>query len=395
MPDVTFEVVFQRVIWIVLDSVGIGEMPDAAAYGDAGSDTLGNIARLRGLNVPNLARLGLGNIRPLTGIAPASRPEAAYGRCSLASPGKDTTTGHWEMVGIHLDRPFPLFPKGFPAEIMREFERRIGRCTLGNKAASGTEIIQELGEEHMRTGWPIVYTSADSVFQVAAHEEVIPLDELYRICETAREMLRGPNEVGRVIARPFLGAPGKFTRTPNRHDYAVPPPQGMLLDQLAGRGVDVHGIGKISDVFLGRGIRESDKTKNNTDGMAKTLDAMKTTREGLIFVNLVDFDQQYGHRNDVEGYGAALEQFDAWVPQFESALDRGDMAIFTADHGCDPTTPSTDHSREYVPLLVSGPNVRAGISLGLRATLSDIGQTVAANFGAAIVKGTSFLPQIL
>jgi len=387
--------VFRRVIWIVLDSVGIGEMPDAAAYGDAGSDTLGNIARLRGLKVPNLARLGLGNIKPLAGIAPASAPAAAYGRCTLASPGKDTTTGHWEMVGIHLDRPFPLFPQGFPPEIMREFERRIGRCTLGNKAASGTEIIKELGEEHMRTGWPIVYTSADSVFQVAAHEEVIPLEELYRMCETAREMLRGPNEVGRVIARPFVGAPGNFVRTPNRHDYAVPPPRGMLLDQLAGRGIDVHGIGKISDVFLGRGIRESDKTRSNADGMDKTLNAMKTTREGLVFVNLVDFDQQFGHRNDVEGYGAALEQFDAWVPQFEAALGEQDLAIFTADHGCDPTTPSTDHSREYVPLLVSGSKVRAGVNLGLRATLSDIGQSVAANFGTAIAKGTSFLPQIL
>jgi len=387
--------VFRRVIWIVLDSVGIGEMPDAAAYGDAGSDTLGNIARLRGLKVPNLARLGLGNIKPLAGIAPASAPAAAYGRCTLASPGKDTTTGHWEMVGIHLDRPFPLFPQGFPPEMMREFERRIGRCTLGNKAASGTEIIKELGEEHMRTGWPIVYTSADSVFQVAAHEEVIPLDELYRMCETAREMLRGPNEVGRVIARPFVGKPGNFTRTPNRHDYAVPPPPGMLLDQLAGRGIDVHGIGKISDVFLGRGIRESDKTRSNADGMDKTLNAMKTTDEGLIFVNLVDFDQQFGHRNDVEGYGAALEQFDAWVPQFEAALGEQDLAIFTADHGCDPTTPSTDHSREYVPLLVFGPKVRAGVNLGLRATLSDIGQSVAANFGTAIAKGTSFLPQIL
>jgi phosphopentomutase len=387
--------VFRRVIWIVLDSVGIGEMPDAAAYGDAGSDTLGNIARLRGLKVPNLARLGLGNIKPLAGIAPASAPAAAYGRCTLASPGKDTTTGHWEMVGIHLDRSFPLFPQGFPPEMMREFERRIGRCTLGNKAASGTEIIKELGEEHMRTGWPIVYTSADSVFQVAAHEEVIPLDELYRMCETAREMLRGPNEVGRVIARPFVGKPGNFTRTPNRHDYAVPPPPGMLLDQLAGRGIDVHGIGKISDVFLGRGIRESDKTRSNADGMDKTLNAMKTTDEGLIFVNLVDFDQQFGHRNDVEGYGAALEQFDAWVPQFEAALGEQDLAIFTADHGCDPTTPSTDHSREYVPLLVFGPKVRAGVNLGLRATLSDIGQSVAANFGTAIAKGTSFLPQIL
>jgi len=369
-------------------------MPDAGQYGDAGSDTLGNIARLRGLKVPNLARLGLGNIKPLRGIAPAEAPAGCFGRCTLASPGKDTTTGHWEMVGIHLERPFPLYPRGFPPEIMNEFEHRIGRTALGNKPASGTEIIQELGAEHMRTGSPIVYTSADSVFQVAAHEEVIPVAELYKICEIARDILRGPNEVGRVIARPFVGTPGHFTRTPNRHDYAVPPPPGMLLDQLQDRGVDVHSIGKISDVFLGRGIRESEKTKNNTDGMAKTLTAMDQTRGGLIFVNLVDFDQQYGHRNDIEGYGAALEQFDGWLPQFERRLDSGDLAIITADHGCDPTTPSTDHSREYVPLLVAGPRVRAGVNLGLRATLSDIGQTVAANFGASLVKGASFLPEI-
>jgi phosphopentomutase len=387
--------VFRRIVWIVLDSVGIGEMPDAAAYGDEGSDTLGNIARVRGLSLPHLARLGLGNIKPLAGIAAAARPEAAFGRCRLASPGKDTTTGHWEMAGIHLDRPFPLYPNGFPPEIMKDFERRIGRGTLGNKAASGTEIIRELGETHMRTGSPIVYTSADSVFQVAAHEEVIPLAELYWICEAAREILRGPHEVGRVIARPFVGSPGRFTRTPNRHDYAVPPPRGMLLDRLAERGVAVHGVGKISDVFLGRGLRASDKTTNNIDGMAKTLGALKAEPDGLIFVNLVDFDQQYGHRNDVEGYGLALEQFDAWVPKLEEVLEPDDLSIFTADHGCDPTTPSTDHSREYVPLLVSGPKARKGVDLGVRATLSDIGQTVAANFGAAIAHGESFLPQIV
>ncbi|HVV43947.1 MAG TPA: phosphopentomutase [Bryobacteraceae bacterium] len=386
---------FRRVIWIVLDSVGIGEMPDAAAYGDVGSDTLGNLARVRGLKLPNMARLGLGNIKPLAGIAPAEAPQAAYGRCALASPGKDTTTGHWEMAGIHLERPFPLYPHGFPPEIMREFEERIGRATLGNKAASGTEIIKELGEEHMRTGSPIVYTSADSVFQIAAHEDVIPLWELYRICETAREILHPPNEVGRVIARPFTGEPGSFARTANRHDYAVPPPKGMLLDQLEDRRVFVHSIGKIFDVFLGRGILESSKTKNNADGMAQTLEAMRESAEGLIFVNLVDFDQQYGHRNDVEGYGGALEEFDSWLPEFETALRAVDLAIVTADHGCDPTTPSTDHSREYVPLLVFGPEARKGVNLGLRATLSDIGQTVAANFGANLVKGTSFLPQIV
>jgi phosphopentomutase len=393
--DGTLEIVFRRIVWIVLDSVGIGEMPDAAAYGDTGSDTLGNIARLRGLRVPNLQHLGLGNIKPLAGIDATPEPAAAFGRCALASPGKDTTTGHWEMAGIHLDHPFPLYPHGFPAEIMNEFERRIGRRTLGNKAASGTEIIKEMGEAHMETGWPIVYTSADSVFQVAAHEEVIPLAELYRICETARAILHGPHEVGRVIARPFIGSPGHFTRTPNRHDYAVPPPAGMLLDRLAERGVAVHGIGKISDVFLGRGICQSDKTKDNADGMAKTLCAMEASRDGLIFVNLVDFDQQFGHRNDVEGYGAALEQFDRWLPDFGKALAREDLAILTADHGCDPTTPSTDHSREYVPLLVCGPKVRKGLNLGVRATLSDIGQTVAENFGIAIARGESFLKQII
>ena len=386
---------FRRVIWIVLDSVGIGAMPDAADYGDQASDTLGNIARLRGLKLPNLARLGLANINPVTGIPPAARPEGSFGRCALASPGKDTTTGHWEMVGIHLTHPFPLYPQGFPAEILTEFERRIGRHSIGNKAASGTEIIEELGEEHIASGSPIVYTSADSVFQVAAHEQVIPLPELYRICQTAREILRGPHEVGRVIARPFVGTPGNFTRTPNRHDYAVPPPAGMLLDQLENRNVTVHAIGKISDVFLGRGIRRSDNTKNNSDGMTKTLHALEETTEGLIFVNLVDFDQQYGHRNDVEGYGAALEQFDAWVPELGRLLGPEDLAIFTADHGCDPTTASTDHSREYVPLVVHGPKVRAGVNLGLRTTLSDIGQTVAANFGAHLVKGVSFLPEIV
>jgi len=387
--------VFQRIVWIVLDSVGIGAMPDADGFGDPrGADTLGNIARLRGVKLPNMQRWGLGNIKPLTGIAPAEKPVAAYGRCRLASPGKDTTTGHWEMVGIHLAQPFPLYPNGFPPEIMDEFERRIGRRSLGNKAASGTEIIRELGEEHMRTGSPIVYTSADSVFQVAAHEEVIPLWELYKICETAREILRGPNEVGRVIARPFIGLPGSFTRTANRHDYAVPPPKGMLLDLLAERGVAVHGVGKIFDVFLGRGIQNSEKTKNNDDGMAKTLDALEATPRGLIFVNLVDFDQQYGHRNDIEGYAAALEQFDQWLPSLESALGENDLAILTADHGCDPTVPGTDHTREFVPLLAAGPRARAA-DLGIRATLSDIGQTVAANFGASLGHGTSFLTQIL
>lgn len=387
---------FRRIVWIVLDSVGIGEMPDAAAYGDSGSDTLGNIARQRPLHLPNLASKGLGNIKPLTGIAPVADPAGAFGRCALASPGKDTTTGHWEMVGIHLDEPFPLYPNGFPPEIMQEFESRIGRSSLGNKPASGTEIIAELGEEHVRTGSPIVYTSADSVFQIAAHEDVIPLWELYKICETARDILRGQHEVGRVIARPFEGVPGAFKRTTNRKDYAVPPPAGMLLDQLQKAGAQVYSVGKIIDIFLGRGINEYEKTKSNADGMAKTLAAMDTFERGLIFVNLVDFDSLFGHRNDVEGYAKALEEADAWLPSLDAKLREDDLVILTADHGCDPTTPSTDHSREYVPLLVYGPRTRRNVNLGIRATLSDIGQTVAANFGAALIaKGTSFLPELL
>jgi len=385
---------FGRIIWIVLDSVGIGEMPDAAQYGDGGSDTLGHIALSRKLHLPNLCGLGLGNIRPLDRLPPDAAPKGSFGRCALASPGKDTTTGHWEMAGIHLAKPFPVYPHGFPPEVMDEFERRIGRATLGNKAASGTEILEELGEEHMRTGSPIVYTSADSVFQVAAHEEVIPLFELYKICETAREILRGKHEVGRVIARPFIGAPGSFTRTANRHDYAVPPPKGMLLDRLKDQGVAVFAVGKIFDVFLGRGIGDYEKTKSNADGMEKTLQAMDSFASGMIFVNLVDFDQNYGHRNDVEGYARALEAVDDWFPSLEARLAPDDLVILTADHGCDPTTPSTDHSREYVPLLVYGKHARAGVDLGTRRTLSDIGQTVAENFGTSIATGESFLPQI-
>jgi phosphopentomutase len=383
---------FERIIWIVLDSVGIGAMPDASEYGDEGSDTLGNISMKRKMELPNLCRLGLANIRNLAGLSRAKRPAGAYGKCRLASPGKDTTTGHWEMAGIILERPFPVFLHGFPPEIIAEFEEKIGRKVIGNKPASGTEIIKELGEEHMRTGSPIVYTSADSVFQVAAHERVIPLEELYRICQIARDMLRGPNEVGRVIARPFVGEPGNFVRTPNRHDYAVPPPEGMLLDQLASRNVPVYAIGKISDIFLGRGITESVKTKDNEDGMEKTMMAMERQSRGLIFVNLVDFDQQYGHRNDVPGYARALEAVDRWLPNLE--LQPSDLLIFTADHGCDPTTPSTDHSREYTPLLAYGHHVKEDCSLGTRSSLADIGQTVAENFGARLVAGQSFLQDI-
>jgi phosphopentomutase len=383
---------FERVVWIVLDSVGIGAMPDAGAYGDEGSDTLGNLIKRRNLFLPNLCRIGLANIKCLAGLPRAEHPAGAYGKCKLASPGKDTTTGHWEMAGIILAKPFPVYPHGFPHEIIAQFETQIGRKTLGNKPASGTEIIKELGEEHMRTGYPIVYTSADSVFQIAAHESVIPLEELYRMCEIARGILRGPNEVGRVIARPFEGQPGHFTRTSNRHDFAVPPPAGMLLDQLANEHVPVYAIGKIADIFLSRGITRSVTTKNNDDGMQKTVEAMKEQPAGLIFVNLVDFDQQFGHRNDVEGYARALEAVDRWVPNLD--LREDDMLIFTADHGCDPTTPSTDHSREYTPLLVYGHRVKAESNLGTRASLADIGQTVAENFHTSIQSGSSFLQDI-
>ncbi len=383
---------FDRVVWIVLDSVGIGAMPDAGSYGDEGSDTLGNIARRHKLELPNLRRIGLGNIKPLAGVPPAENPAGAYGKCRLASPGKDTTTGHWEMAGIILKKPFPTYPCGFPPEIIQPFESRIGRKVLGNKAASGTEIIKELGAEHLRTGSPIVYTSADSVFQVAAHESAIPLQELYRMCQIARAILRGPNEVGRVIARPFQGESGHFTRTSNRHDYAVPPPAGMLLDQLLQQHVPVYAVGKISDIFLGRGISHSVKTKNNTEGMQQTHNAMRNQPDGLIFVNLVDFDQQYGHRNDVPGYAAALEAVDRWLPSLD--LRERDLLILTADHGCDPTTPSTDHSREYTPLLVYGANVNSEVNLNTRGTLADIGQTVAENFGASIAAGCSFLHEI-
>ncbi|MCU0227853.1 MAG: phosphopentomutase [Bryobacterales bacterium] len=385
---------FRRVFWVVLDSVGIGEMPDAAAYGDAGSNTLGNIARQRPLRLPHFQALGLGNIAPLAGIAPEPAAVGSFGRCALASPGKDTTTGHWEMAGIHLDRPLPLYPHGFPPEIIDAFTRQTGYGVLGNKPASGTEIIRELGEQHLRTGKLIVYTSADSVFQIAAHEELVPVPALYRACEIAREILRGPHEVGRVIARPFIGQHGAFTRTANRHDFAIAPPAGMLLDRLQDSEIPVHSIGKIADVFLGRGIGSSVKTKSNADGMARTLEAMQDVDHGLVWVNLVDFDMLYGHRNDVEGYARALEECDAWLPLAMDALRPGDLLLLTADHGCDPTTPSTDHSREFTPVLAYAPGAKAAVDLGTRSTLSDIGQTVAHNFHTAISHGESFLEAI-
>ncbi|MGD0126537.1 MAG: phosphopentomutase [Terriglobia bacterium] len=385
---------FERFIVVVLDSVGIGAMPDAGAYGDAGRDTLGHIAQRRGLRIPNLVRFGLANIRPLAGLAAAARPSGAYGKAALLSPGKDTTAGHWEIAGIVLDRPFPTYPQGFPREIIEKFEQAIGREILGNIPASGTEIIDRLGPEHLGTGRPIVYTSADSVFQVAAHEDVISVGYLYQICEIARGILQGEHRVARVIARPFLGKPGAFVRTERRHDFAVEPPSPMLLDLLVKAGLEVIGVGKVPEIFLNRGITRSLPGKNNRQALESTMQAVRASGRGLIFTNLVDFDMLYGHRLDIEGYGRALEDADAFLPSLEQALRPGDVLILTADHGCDPLGPSTDHSREYVPVLAIGAGIRGGVNLGTRATLADIGATVAENFGLDLPKGTSFLDEI-
>jgi len=387
---------FNRVIWIVLDSVGIGELPDAADYGDVGRDTLGHIARSRPLAVPNLVRLGLANIRPLDYLAPRLHPEGSFGKGATVSPGKDTTTGHWEMAGIWLAQAFPVYPHGFPKELIAEFERRIGRPTLGNKPASGTEIIQELGQEHMRTGFPIVYTSGDSVFQIASHEEVIPIADLYRMCEIARALLDGPHRVGRVIARPFTGADGKFRRTERRHDYAVEPPKPMLLDVLTDLMIPILGVGKIHDIYNGRGVSDYVTTKNNADGMAQLSQAIGHRPKGLIFMNLVDFDMLYGHRKDVEGFARSLEEFDELLGPLLTSLHNSDLLLMTADHGCDPDPvhPTTDHSREYVPILAYSPGSAGGSNLGVRSTLADMGQTVAENFGGSLPHGASFLGQI-
>jgi phosphopentomutase len=387
---------FDRVIWIVLDSVGIGELPDAADYGDVGRTTLGHIAESRPLKMPNLVRLGLANIAALAHLSPAASPMGAYGKGATHSPGKDTTTGHWEMAGVWLDQAFPTYPHGFPRGLIAEFEKQIGRGTLGNKPASGTEIIKELGEEHVRTGKPIVYTSGDSVFQIAAHEDVIPIAELYRMCEIARKLLDGPNRVGRVIARPFAGTVGHFARTTRRHDYAVDPPKPMLLDVLAERGVPVFGIGKIHDIYNGRGVEKYVTTTGNADGMAKLTAALAEIKRGLIFCNLVDFDMLYGHRKDVEGFAKSLEEFDRLLEQFLAHLNTSDLLIITADHGCDPDPrwPTTDHSREYVPILAYSPRRTNGVNLGVRQTLADMGQTVAQNFGGEIPHGKSFLSEI-
>jgi len=387
---------FERIFWIVLDSVGIGELPDAADYDDVGRNTLGHIAESRALEIPTLVRLGLANIAPLKHQTPATTPLGAYGKGATRSPGKDTTTGHWEMAGVWLDQAFPVYKNGFPPELIQEFEKQIGRKTIGNKPASGTEIIKELGEEHVRTGKPIVYTSGDSVFQIATHEDIVPITELYRMCEIARKLLVGPHRVGRVIARPFTGTPGNFVRTTRRHDYAVDPPKPMLMDVLAERKVRIFGIGKIHDIYNGRGVEEYVTTKGNADGMEKLTAAVSDRKNGLIFANLVDFDMLYGHRKDVEGFARSLEEFDRMLGDFLQMLGLSDLLIITADHGCDPDPrwPTTDHSREYVPILAYSHASGAGVNLGVRDTLADMGQTIAENFGTAIPHGTSFLREI-
>ncbi|MCO5188647.1 MAG: phosphopentomutase [Anaerolineae bacterium] len=368
-----------RFIVIVLDSVGIGETPDAANYGDVGSHTLGNTAwAVGGLSVPNMERMGLGNIAILEGVRPQTQPTAAYGKMAEVSAGKDTTTGHWELMGLHLLQPFPTYPNGFPAEVMDRFSAETGRGWLGNYPASGTVIIDVLGPEHIATGKSIVYTSGDSVFQIAAHEEIIPLEELYAMCSTARGILRGQHEVSRVIARPFVGSPGSFTRTANRRDYSVVPPQRTLLDAIKEAGQMVYAVGKIEDIFVGQGITDAVHTVSNMDGVDKTLAAMRERRDrGLIFTNLVDFDAKFGHRNNPQGYADALAQFDTRLPEIIAALAEDDILVLTADHGNDPTTPSTDHSREYVPVLLYGKPVRSGVNIGVRESFADLAATIA------------------
>ena len=386
---------FRRAIVIVMDSVGIGELPDAAAYGDRGSDTLGHIAARVPLSVPALRGLGLDRVASIGG-AQTTNVSGAYGRMAEASAGKDSVTGHWEMMGVVLDRPFPVFPNGFPDDIIDEFSRRTGRGVLGNVAASGTQIIDALGAEHMRTGSLIVYTSADSVFQIAAHESVVPVPELYRACEIGYRLVAEGLGVGRVIARPFIGSPGHFTRTANRHDYALPPSGETVLDRLTAAAVPVVAIGKIADLFAGRGIARALHTVSDDDGMDQLETEMCAVDDGLLFTNLVDFDTLYGHRNDTEGYAANLERFDARLTRILLALRDDDLLIVTADHGNDPTTPSTDHAREYVPLLVAGTRVTAEVDLGTRRTFADLGQTLAELFGVGpMPHGTSFLAEIV
>jgi phosphopentomutase len=388
----------KRMIVIVLDGVGAGEAPDAAQYGDVGSNSLSNTARaVGGLHLPNMGKIGLGYITPMQGVPPADHPSGAYGKMTPRSAGKDTISGHWEMMGVMLAKPLPTYPHGFPPEVIEEFERRIGRGTLGNFPASGTEIIKQLGLEHIRTGKPIVYTSADSVFQIATNEQVIPIDQLYWMCEQAREMLTGEHAVGRVIARPFIGSePANFSRTERRRDYPLIPPTKTMLQKAVEAALEVCSVGKIDDIFAHTGITQSKHTTNNADSLLATLEYLEEDFKGLLFVNLIEFDMLYGHRNDPVGYAEALQKVDQAVPEMLKRMKAGDIAMFVADHGVDPTTPSTDHSREYAPLLVFGAPVRPGTNLGTRGTFSDVGATIAECFSLEPPQsGKSFLPEIL
>jgi len=386
----------KRVIIIVLDSAGVGELPDAAEYGDEGSNTLGNIAAaVSGFSLPNLEKLGLGNIDGIVGYKAADEPLGCFGKMAERSAGKDTTTGHWELAGITLRKPFPVYPEGFPEDVVRQFEKETGTKTLGNYPASGTVIINELGHQHVKTGYPIIYTSADSVFQIAAHEDVIPVEKLYELCRTARRILTGEHAVGRVIARPFVGTEGNYTRTANRKDFSLEPPGRTLLDHVKEAGLEVKAVGKIEDIFAGRGITESVHIQDNMDGVDKTIGFIRDEFSGLIFANLVDFDMKFGHRNDAEGYAGALKEFDDRVPEIIDAMKEDDILFITADHGCDPTTASTDHSREYVPLLVYGKQIRRSVDLGIRSTFSDLAQTVAEILGVSgSFDAESFLDRI-
>ncbi|WP_338553925.1 phosphopentomutase [Paenibacillus sp. KS-LC4] len=384
---------FKRICLIVLDSVGVGELPDAGSFGDGGSHTLGHIAEsVPGFSLPNLQKMGLGNIVNIRGVEPVENPGACYGKMAEVSVGKDTMTGHWELMGLKVTTPFNVYPNGFPKELIERFEQRTGRKVIGNKAASGTEILDQLGEEQMQTGAWIVYTSADSVFQIAAHEETIPLKELYEACEAARELtLHSEFGVGRIIARPYTGVPGAFVRTPNRHDYAVSPPAPTLLNAIQDTGLDVIAIGKINDIFSGEGVTEALPTKSNLDGIQKTIATLKKEFKGLVFTNLVDFDSLFGHRRDPEGYARALEEFDAHLPSIMENIYTDDLLIITADHGNDPTYPGTDHTREYVPLLLYSPGLNKTCTVGVRETFSDLAATLAENFGTPTTgHGTSF-----
>ncbi len=386
----------KRVVWIILDSVGVGELPDADKFGDVGSHTLCNTVNATSITLPNLEKLGIGHIEGVHCLEKVAEPMGSFGRCIEKSNGKDTTVGHWEMAGVHSPNPLPTYPNGFPDEIMIPFSEKTGRKWLANRPASGTEILDELGEEHMKTGDLIIYTSADSVFQIAAHEDIVPIDELYRDCQIARELLSGEHGVARVIARPFIGKPGAFERTANRRDFSPSPPGVTVLDQVKKANLPMVAVGKIEDIFNGKGVTEAIHTKDNMDGVDQTLNYMKTVKEGLIFTNLVQFDSHWGHRNDAVGYANGLVEFDDRLPELIDAMTDEDILVINADHGCDPTTPSTDHSREYIPLLVYGKQLKSGVNLGTRETFADIGQTIADLLGVeSIDEGISFKKELI